>query len=341
MKRFTALVLLTALCVGGAAQACSEDFGGRMSFSLHGWDFGLSEASVGRLRFGGIGLRMDLNGADYEPGETGDWAWAFGLKSGFHSAESDLPFAPGDFRIWQTALNAHAMNGRWAVSFGVPYRPPAAPHAKFPYDGPVHTIRTLCEIFRDREFRTVLLADVWIWTFGAMLLQAINMLAKQFGAKMEMASRLNALEMLGLAAGGLLSVRLSRQRHWIHFLGGAMVLAGITAAGMKGLEFMPAQHLWSLGYALQILTGVFIGLVLIPCESFLQIRPPDDRKGDMLAAANFLVFAGITGGSLLMGVMLERFGAVNSIAALGVVSWPIGIWLLLYRHEETGGERND
>ena len=229
----------------------------------------------------------------------------------------------------------------WAVSFGVPYRPPASPHAKFPYDGPVHTIRTLCEIFRDREFRTVLLVDVWIWTFGAMLLQAINMLAKQFGAKMEMASRLNALEMLGLAAGGLLSVRLSRQRRWIHFLGGAMILVGITAVGMKGLECMPAQHRWALGYALQILTGVFIGLVLIPCESFLQIRPPADRKGDMLAASNFLIFAGITGGSLLMGVMLERFGAVNSIATLGVLSWPIGIWLLLYRHEKTPGECND
>ncbi|MBT3278443.1 MAG: MFS transporter [Phycisphaerales bacterium] len=228
----------------------------------------------------------------------------------------------------------------WIVSFGVPYHPPAAPNAKFPIGGPVHTIRTLWEIFHDRDFRTILLIDVWIWTFGAMLLLGINPLPSELNiagedAAMRLAARLNAVEMLGLAVGGVLSVYLSRRKHWIHLLGVGMLLLGLSATGMKSLAYVPESFCWPLAYLFQAITGLAVGLVMIPCESFLQIRPPADRKGEMLAAGNFLVFAGITAGALGMGEMTTCFGAANSIMMLGIVAFPMGLWLLFYRSRDT------
>jgi len=120
MKRCTALVLLMAFCVGSAAQC---DIGAEVSLGIHYYrDFGLTEALRARdwtLVLGREGYRQE---SDYEPGETGDWTWAFGLRSGFRSVESNLPLTPGDLRLWTTSLDAHAMNGRWVVSVSVPYR---------------------------------------------------------------------------------------------------------------------------------------------------------------------------------------------------------------------------
>jgi hypothetical protein len=121
MKRFTALILIAAICVGSMAHAGFRVYGAKGAFVLNGGS-ALGKALSVRVGFDGFWDWADTGEADYEPGETGDWTWAFGLKSGFRSVESNLVFAPGDFRIWETDLDAHAVNGRWAVSLSVPYQ---------------------------------------------------------------------------------------------------------------------------------------------------------------------------------------------------------------------------
>ena len=51
-------------------------------------------------------------------------------------------------------------------------------------------------------------------------------------------------------------------------------------------------------YPLIGLAGAGGGLFLIPCESFLQIRPPAERKGAVWASANFASFRGMSLASL-------------------------------------------
>jgi acyl-[acyl-carrier-protein]-phospholipid O-acyltransferase/long-chain-fatty-acid--[acyl-carrier-protein] ligase len=81
--------------------------------------------------------------------------------------------------------------------------------------------------------------------------------------------------------------------------------------------------------------GLFAGMFLIPVESFIQVRPAADRKGTILAAVNFIVFAGILISGLVSNVMNEHLRPTTSFGVIGAVSILIGLGLWVgYRKME-------
>jgi acyl-[acyl-carrier-protein]-phospholipid O-acyltransferase/long-chain-fatty-acid--[acyl-carrier-protein] ligase len=117
---------------------------------------------------------------------------------------------------------------------------------------------------------------------------------------------LAAAELVGLAVGGLLSGPLAAGPRWHRVLapaaGGMAVAMGLVPLAVR----MPPGTRQACLLGLLGAAGLSGGLFMIPCESFIQVRPPADRKGAVIAAANAAAFVGI----LLAGC------ASNGVSAL-------------------------
>jgi len=180
------------------------------------------------------------------------------------------------------------------ASFGVPRRPGATREASFPWTGPVDSVRELLRIRVDRLLATVIAADMFIWFVGSLLIPIVNVLGKKQLALSDSAtSALLVAELSGIAAGGLLSARLASGRRWYRVL----VPATLALAAMLGCVSLAASLATAGRYWLVLAAlagaGMAGGLFMIPCESFIQVRPAADRKGAVIAASNFVIFIGI------------------------------------------------
>jgi acyl-CoA synthetase (AMP-forming)/AMP-acid ligase II/1-acyl-sn-glycerol-3-phosphate acyltransferase/acyl carrier protein len=192
-------------------------------------------------------------------------------------------------------------------SFGVPRRPAADPRARFPWSGPTDSLAQLWGIRRDGMLAAAVAGTTFIFFLGSVELLIINELGlKQYGLTETLTGVLIFAQLVGLALGGLLSSRLTRGRCWYRLLipGALGICASLLMAAHVTL--LPGSAQVPLLFALLGAAGLFGGLMLIPCEAFIQTRPAPERKGTVIAAANFAVFAGI----LLSGP-----------AAVGLLAW--------------------
>jgi acyl-[acyl-carrier-protein]-phospholipid O-acyltransferase/long-chain-fatty-acid--[acyl-carrier-protein] ligase len=61
-------------------------------------------------------------------------------------------------------------------------------------------------------------------------------------------------------------------------------------------------------------------VILIPVESFVQIRPPAERKGAVLSAVNFVVFAGLLLSSFVANALNAWMRPTDSFGVLAVIT---------------------
>jgi hypothetical protein len=94
---------------------------------------------------------------------------------------------------------------------------------------------------------------------------------------------------------------------------------------------MPLMHdlnrLWA-SFVLLAGTGASGGLLLIPCESFVQVRPEPQRKGAVIAAVNFAVFCGIMLSGPVANVLNANLKPTTGFGVIGGISLLYGISLL-------------
>jgi len=233
-------------------------------------------------------------------------------------------------------------------SFGVPHRPAAAPEARFPLDGPLHTLRDLWAIRKDGLLAVVIAANAFVWFAGALELSLINELGKiQLGLSMKMTSGLLAAQLVGLAMGGLLSSRLAKGERWYRILppagfvmAGLMMLMGLApslGAAMPDRMIhlsghtVPLELLVQVGacFALLFCIGMGGGMYIIPCEAFVQVRPAADRKGRVIAASTFAVFVGILLSGPVYNLLTSQWGLLptTAFAVLGAMSFLVAAFL--------------
>lgn len=222
------------------------------------------------------------------------------------------------------------------VSLGVPRRTAANPGAPYPWTGPIHTCRHIAGIWRDRLLAVTVLADVFIWLTGSVGILVINPLGlDQFGLSKTMTSVLVATQLAGIGVGGLAAGRFVRGPHWHRIVApGGAAMSAVMIAMVLTPHAPPALRL-PLLIGLLFLLGVTGGVILIPVESFLQVRPAPHEKGSVLASVNFVVFAGI----LLSGFIANGLNALcrptTAFVCLGLGSLAASAWLFrAYRKEE-------
>ena len=230
------------------------------------------------------------------------------------------------------------------VSFGVPKRPAADAKARFPWEGPWSTIRQLTLIYRDRLLRMIVIVDLYIWFVGTLLVLIIKVLAmKQYGYDKDMASSMMAVWVIGVAVGGLIGGAVAVGKRWFRYIPVCALAMGLTFLAVGAVPWMsstslevPAMLFWNAFavpvqiVAIFVLLGVvavFGGMVLIPCEAFVQRRPQAQRKGQVIASVNFLVFAGMMVSCLVGWLLRLVLTPTGCFAAVGVVTLPVAAWL--------------
>ena len=72
-----------------------------------------------------------------------------------------------------------------------------------------------------------------------------------------------------------------------------MLAMGTLMVLMNGVRYVPEEMQWTCALVLLAGIGMSGGAILVPCESFIQVRPAPEHKGAVIAAANFAVFCGI------------------------------------------------
>lgn len=109
---------------------------------------------------------------------------------------------------------------------------------------------------------------------------------------------------LGIAFGSFLAGKASRKRIEL----GLPCFAGIVMSVVLLLLALFSHHLIFVIICLMLL-GICGGTFIVPCDSFLQVNSPDEKRGQVIAASNFLSFAGV----LIASVTLFFFSEVLEI----------------------------
>lgn len=214
------------------------------------------------------------------------------------------------------------------ISLGVPRRPAASPKAAFPWAGPVNTFKQLIRIHKDSLLGKIVWANVFIWSAGALQLLIIDTLGTdQLSLSRGTTSNLKLAALVGIAAGGILAARLAVGRRWYRVLVPACLVLSVLTAAVGGVPYLPAGLRVPLLFALLGLAGVAVGVFMIPCESFIQVRAAPEEKGAVIAAANFAIFCGIILSGLLVYALDKVMKPTTFFASITMVSVPVAVWL--------------
>lgn len=88
--------------------------------------------------------------------------------------------------------------------------------------------------------------------------------------------------------------------------------------------FMLYFFSWSLALSATALAllGVFGGAYLVPFDAFLQVNSPDEKRGQVIATANFFSFIGVLMASFVLYFISEelQFSAASGFAFMGVLT---------------------
>lgn len=200
-----------------------------------------------------------------------------------------------------------------------------------------------------REMRDLLRRDpqlnaaVWVssvfWMAAAMVLLAVNSLGViQFQANELETSILVGSVSVGIALGSVVTGLISGGRFHTGLLrlgawGLFLTLLVLTLPG-------PRQgHLLGYGGSLAclMLLGAFTGMFAVPLQVLMQLRPPRELKGQMIATMNLLNWGGIVLGGLVYQGITLLLGAVEwpPATAFAAMALMLGAVAIFYRPHET------
>ncbi|MBF8262966.1 MAG: putative rane protein [Parachlamydiales bacterium] len=122
---------------------------------------------------------------------------------------------------------------------------------------------------------------------------------------------------VGIAIGAILSGQLSKDK----VEPGISCISGFFIAILfLCLHFFGTSVIMSI--LILTLLGVFGGAFLIPFDSFIQVNSPDEKRGQVIAASNFMSFIGVLLASFFLYAISEQLGftASSGFALMGVLS---------------------
>ncbi len=119
---------------------------------------------------------------------------------------------------------------------------------------------------------------------------------------------------VGIAIGAVLAGQLSKDR----VEPGISCICGFFIVIFFFLLFF-FSHSLTVTIIILALLGIFGGAYLIPFDAFLQVNSPDEKRGQVIAAANFFSFVGVLMASFALYLLSEKFGfsAASGFAWMG------------------------
>ena len=181
-----------------------------------------------------------------------------------------------------------------AASLGIKKYEAAAPSKPFPWAGPFHSLRDLLALKKDPLLLLAVLSDSFFYFLATLVVLIINTYGiDQLGFSQTVTSLLSVALMVGVSLGALYSTKIADTENWTRVLlpGTLGMGAGLVAAALT--PHLPEEFRIIALFVAFILTGFFGGFFLIPITSFIQVRPKESDKGQVIAVVGFCSFIGI------------------------------------------------
>ena len=246
-----------------------------------------------------------------------------GMVAGNWLYDQTKPAGQGHWWIYAAALLGVAVCGLVTSLFIGPLRA-ANPSRPIPWNPARQTVRDLSSLFSKQPLFLAALGSTYFWLIGAISNVNIDQFATvHLGVEQRFVGPLLAMLAVGIAVGAMLAGTVSRGKVELGLvpLGGlGIALTCILVAFVPAGTNAPSPGVtYYTSCVLLAALGTTAGLYDIPLQAFLQDRSPAESRGSIMAAYNFMAFAGMLGGSgvywLLSGPLkLTSPGSSSSVA---------------------------
>lgn len=191
-----------------------------------------------------------------------------------------------------------------ATSFCIEYTPPSGSTKKVSTDLLTDTWKALQIARRQPSLLTAIVSAAFFLFLGAFSqLNIIPFSVQSLGLTDTQGGYLFLLIALGIGIGSLLAGKVS---------GKTVELALIPLAGigitltLYMVDFL-SDSLLSI-VPLVLIVGLFGGIYMVPLDSYIQIASPNEHRGKIVGATNFLSYFGVLLASVLLYLLTEVFG---------------------------------
>lgn len=242
---------------------------------------------------------------------------------------------PGHHQWWiaAAALIGVAVVG-WLVSLMIRPSEAGNPTQRFPWNLPWETFRDLKELCGHQPVLLAALGSAYFWWLGAMAQLNVDLFGKkELWVDQQYVGPLLAMLALGVGLGSALAGIWSARRIELGIvpIGGAgIVLSAVLLAVVPQGTGEPFTGTYAWSCFLLVLLGTSGGLFEVPLQAFLQHRSPAQSRGAIMAAYNFLVFAGMLAVSGLFWLLADRLGlsARHIFFVAGLLTVPVTVWIV-------------
>lgn len=170
--------------------------------------------------------------------------------------------------------------------------------------------KTYKSIYHDRHLFFAVAGAAYFLLIGAFVqMNIIPYGLENMDLSKEWSNALFLFTALGIGFGSYIAGKLSGRNIEFGIIPIGSILISISAIS---LYFFNVNHLIFVCVAIFIM-GCGAGLFIVPLESFIQYRSPEKRRGEILAASNFLSFTGV----LIASLLLKFLTNILSISAAG------------------------
>jgi acyl-[acyl-carrier-protein]-phospholipid O-acyltransferase/long-chain-fatty-acid--[acyl-carrier-protein] ligase len=195
--------------------------------------------------------------------------------------------------------------------------------------------RTLFGIRHQRGLLLAIFASAYFLLIGV----SITLVIIPYGMEKLALDQTNSMYLflpgaIGIAAGAYLAGKISGRGVELGLVSIGTVTATITTAGLSVIK----QNL-PLAFLLVFLIGSSAGLIIVPLNTYIQLHSPADRRGRVIATANFLGWVGSFLAALFVYLLSEKlkipaakiFLVLSAMAAIMAASCIIIMPALLLR----------
>jgi acyl-CoA synthetase (AMP-forming)/AMP-acid ligase II/1-acyl-sn-glycerol-3-phosphate acyltransferase/acyl carrier protein len=215
----------------------------------------------------------------------------------------------------------------------------AAPDKPFPWAGPVHSLRHVIALRKDPLLLLAVMSDAFFYFLAALVVLIINSYGiEQLGLSRTLTSLMSVALMVGVSMGAIVASRIAGIENWTRALRPGLfgMGAGLVAAALTA--YLPENFRVPFLFASFIIAGFSGGFFIIPVTSFIQIRPLETDKGQVLAVAGFCSFVGILLAGQLYTVLVRLLspGAMLFLAGSMTFMAVLSLTVLLYRNGIVG-----
>jgi len=187
---------------------------------------------------------------------------------------------------------------------------PANPTRSFPLNCAWQVVRDMQLLVAHRALFLAALGAAFFWSLAALVQANVDQFGRhELGVDQVWIGPLLGALSLGVGIGSVLAGAWSRGRVELGIVPlGALAVAGgsFFLFGVPGMAADPSAGVYYLTCFGLLCAGIGAGLFIVPLEAFLQERSPQQTRGVMLAAANFLAFSGMFLASGVFWVLRKR-----------------------------------